>query len=690
MFDFDEKAQKFQKEFFQFSKVPMAIYGTGNNAKALLLHDFGFSFVGVIDKNRQDGEFCGKPIITLEQALALGVDIILVAAELYAEKIVYDRIADWCHAHGMRIFGMHAGDMEKTFGAAKLLGYENDVPVDQEILYRQMDEHDVISFDIFDTLLMRKTLIPQDVFNIVEGKAIQEGMDADNFAMYRIRAEKNLHDIFPNLDEIYEELSDIMHLSQDDAKRLKDMEMQAEMETIIVRKEVVRALEYAVGKGKAVYLISDMYLSTPFIRGLLDQNGIRGYRDIFVSTEYREAKFSGLYQVFKRKVKGNSYLHIGDNKDIDGLNAILNGLDAVVIRSSYLGMEKSSYKDVLRQAYSINERNLVGLFAARLFNDPFRQKIVVKSVYEYAYLFVAPILTTFILWVINQIKDKDFDALLFPARDGFILKQLYEYACDKMNLKEYPRGIYFYTSRKACIKAACINQKAADEICDEYVFSMEDIYRNMYEGNVPDRKNDAELFRLAGEQHASTLNYIKKLGLNENGKYGFVELVSGGSCQYFLENIFFNSLQGLYFCQTSGCVHKMPKISALYKEHYLDQTNTISDIDQIVLFESIVTSFEPTLIGYKEDGTCVFAGAERSEDDKKFLEDAQSGIKNFFSDYIKNLYIPKDMLYPSIAKTLLSYRKEEYTNIENTLISHIKIEDELLGKKFQEKKITET
>lgn len=686
MFDFDKKAQKFQKDFSGFTEIPMAIYGTGNNAKALLLHDLGFTFVGVIDKERQDGEFCGKPIITLEQAADWGAKIVVVAAELYAEKIVYDRIGGLCRTYGMQIVGMHAGDLEEVFGKTGLFGYGKDDFVDEKTLYKLIDEHDVISFDIFDTLMMRKTLIPQDVFNIVEGKARQEGINAENFAMYRIRAEKNINDNCPNLDEIYEELSIIMHLTLMEADRLKALELQTERETIIARKSVLQALKYAGEEGKEVYLVSDMYLPTQFIRELLEQNDIRGYQEIFVSAEYRTAKYSGLYQIFKEKVKGNRYLHIGDNRDIDGLHALINGLDAAIIGNPYSQMEKSPYKDVIGQGYSINERNMVGLFAARLFNSPFQREIVIGNAYDYAYLFVAPILTTFILWLINQVRRREFDAILFPARDGYILKQLYELACEALHLKEYPVGIYFYTSRKACIKAACTNRQTIDEICEDYVFSIEDLYRNMYEGNVPTEKNEEKLYRLADKQRAGMLKYIEGLGLKRDGQYGFVELVSGGSCQYFLENMYFDSLQGLYFCQTTGCVRRMPQISALYKEHYLDQTQNISHIDQIVLFESIVTSFEPTLIGYEEDGTCEFASTELSDEHRKFLEEAHKGIKDFFADYVNTLYIPEETLHPSIARTLLSYRKGENVEVEETVISHIQIEDELQGKKFEEKK----
>ena len=37
-------------------------------------------------------------------------------------------------------------------------------------LLQIVDEYDAVSFDIFDTLIMRKTLLPEDVFAIAEQK----------------------------------------------------------------------------------------------------------------------------------------------------------------------------------------------------------------------------------------------------------------------------------------------------------------------------------------------------------------------------------------------------------------------------------------------------------------------------------------------------------------------------------------
>ena len=37
-------------------------------------------------------------------------------------------------------------------------------------LIHAISEHEIISFDVFDTLIMRKTLYPEDVFEIVQNR----------------------------------------------------------------------------------------------------------------------------------------------------------------------------------------------------------------------------------------------------------------------------------------------------------------------------------------------------------------------------------------------------------------------------------------------------------------------------------------------------------------------------------------
>ena len=70
-------------------------------------------------------------------------------------------------------------------------------------LLQRIEESQVISFDIFDTLIMRKTLYPEDVFDIVQEKAEQQEIAIKDFKLLRQRADTENPYILPDIYQIY-------------------------------------------------------------------------------------------------------------------------------------------------------------------------------------------------------------------------------------------------------------------------------------------------------------------------------------------------------------------------------------------------------------------------------------------------------------------------------------------------------
>ena len=78
-------------------------------------------------------------------------------------------------------------------------------------LLRQIDKVDVVSFDIFDTLLKRNVRHPKDVFNLVESKYNAESsVELKDFRSQRVLAEckarENATKEDITLDDIYTNL----------------------------------------------------------------------------------------------------------------------------------------------------------------------------------------------------------------------------------------------------------------------------------------------------------------------------------------------------------------------------------------------------------------------------------------------------------------------------------------------------
>ncbi len=64
----------------------------------------------------------------------------------------------------------------------------NYYPNDEEALKKIIEKYEAISFDIWDTLIARTVLQPEDVFSIVENRAKQMEIEVLDFRMHRHEA----------------------------------------------------------------------------------------------------------------------------------------------------------------------------------------------------------------------------------------------------------------------------------------------------------------------------------------------------------------------------------------------------------------------------------------------------------------------------------------------------------------------
>ena len=226
--------------------------------------------------------------------------------------------------------------------------------------------------------------------------------------------------------------------------------------------------QYAIDIGKKVCLISDMYLPRKEMEQILWENSILGYYDLFISCDYKKTKAKGLFDIYQKQIEGESYLHIGDNYETDIMPAKKNKIDTVEIMSAREMLWISLYAEIFEYVHTISERNLVGLFVAKAFNNPFSLensdgKLEVLGYERFTYLFIAPIISEFLLWLDDKVKMKEYDKILLFARDGYLIESLYKMLADSSKYKEEMKIIYFLTSRVASISST--------------IFSREDIVR---------------------------------------------------------------------------------------------------------------------------------------------------------------------------------------------------------------------
>lgn len=196
---------------------------------------------------------------------------------------------------------------------------------DTDEIKRMMKKSEVISFDVFDTLIARTVGRPEDIFDLVEKRYnAQAALPMSNFKKIRMAAEraarKNASKEEITLPEIYE----MMEVDDAIRKHLMKLEKETEFMNTFAKPEGRELYNYAVKKGKKILIVSDMYLDSEFIKKVLEKNGYRNYQKLFVSSEYGVQKKTGsLFEqvILKTGYRPEQILHIGDNPVSDGISA---------------------------------------------------------------------------------------------------------------------------------------------------------------------------------------------------------------------------------------------------------------------------------------------------------------------------------------------------------------------------------
>lgn len=299
----------------------------------------------------------------------------------------------------------------------------------------------VVSFDVFDTLLLRPVSTPVDIFRLIENK-----IGIPNFHNMRVAAEaeaRKVKNVFVQditLDEIYEAYSHLFHYSQDEIEFIKKEELEAEYTLLYPRRTAKYLFNEAKKAGKEIIIVSDMYLPGKFVDKCLKKNGYTGYTHLYVSSETGVLKSSKLmYQYVleefeEKNVKAEEIIHIGDNKRSDVDCAIASGLlaahlpKAIDVRNGCKQL-KRVYEFVLGDVLNSNNAMLYGLIANLYFDDPFipfeKNSFFNGKAKLMGYWF-APLMIGFTKWFIEKIEEKQIEQLLFIWRDGYLPQKLFE------------------------------------------------------------------------------------------------------------------------------------------------------------------------------------------------------------------------------------------------------------------------
>ncbi len=649
----------------KYKDEKMALYGLGTETERFI-NEYGDSvaIVGLLDGFRTEGEIYGYPIIPIKDSLAKGVQLIIVVARPGSCKAIAKRIGAFCSDNNIALFDVRGRDLLAATNVS--YDFSGIKGCSRKKLLEMIAKADVVSFDIFDTLITRTVLSYTDIFDLLDIHLREKGIIIPDFARLRIHAEKELSkNSAPGIEEIYRFVLKKAGGNFISASELADMEWELDKSTVIERKDVCEIFRTAVSDGKEVVITTDSYYSKRQMEKLLEYLDLTGSEEVLVSCEHGTSKTQSLYMVLKEKYNGKKILHIGDDEAADIEKASVNRIDTCRIYSGNDLYDCLGGLGLDNEIKTLSDRMKVGMFISNVFNSPFwfeedAQQLSVSNASQIGYLFCAPMITDFVLWMRQKAEEQDYTQILFCARDGYLPGKLYR------EISPDTKSVYFLSSRTAAIRAGMEDEKDIEYVDSmKYFGSPEEALKTRFGIAVEDIakiERRKEILLKSEIQRGNYKKYIQKLDMCDNS-IGMFDFVAKGTTQMYLQKLFPQHIKGFYFLQLEP--EFMSDKGLDIEPFYSDEEKISSAIfDNYYILETMLTSPYSQMEEFDENGEPVFADETRSGTDIKVFEQAQAGIRKYFEEYIS--------LVPQCAR----YENKMLDEKMLALVNMIQIKDE--------------
>ncbi|WP_321884428.1 HAD-IA family hydrolase [Paraburkholderia bannensis] len=467
---------------------------------------------------------------------------------------------------------------------------------------------DAVSFDIFDTLIERRSGKPDTVFALLVPHAKKSGFVGDDFVAVRKGAELEARKIAGKREvtirEIYDQLARTTRMPLDVCLSLAEIECALEVECCDSKAIGLLLLNSALSEGLKVYLVSDIYLPRSTIESILQKAGIEGFSDLLVSSELGATKHYGdLFDLLIRRTghAANRIVHVGDNPHSDVAMPRSKGMGALHLQRSETMSGAPSlvlwfnddpatpagfWKSLVGGSLLYRESQAYGLDRADY--EPGTIRLIGAQT-------LGPALLAFAQWLGRRAKVMGYRHLYFASRDGFYLKEAFD--CLRKFDSSLPEASYFLASRKVCRAAGISSLEDIIEVVeiDHYPMPVRSFLQNRLlltdddlrhiarvdlDRVVQNAKLDNGLHRLIEKLSGSILKrcadhahaygqYLKDIGIDQPGA-ALVDIGYRGTVQRNLSEMLDCQIDGLYFVTWPG-------VSALLEKGLRYQSFIASD-----------------------------------------------------------------------------------------------------------------
>ena len=626
-------------------KRRIIVYGTGINAKNFVTeYRDSLEIVCCLDKWRRSGIFEDIPISDWESIDIGDADCVVIAASDNNVRDIYFRIIYNCDRNQLGIYDWHGVNLREVYRYEYIPYPVRPLikPDRKELLKKEIDVHEAISFDLFDTLIMRRVMEPEDVFKCVAVKLTDDCPVKKDFFLLRKECELQVNAVVHGVDAIYREMERKAGLQAHALDYVAEIEIACEKELLLPRQGMKEIFDYAVASGKQVNIVSDMYLGADVLEEIIVSFGFSGYDGFLVSCDYGTSKGEKLFDRYRESVHASSYLHIGDNALADGVNARSHGIDSFLIPSGIDLMRASSMRRVLYYAKGNFNRRVLGEFIAQLFQNPFSLcgsggEVPIEAFSVLGKCFIAPIVFVYLKKVKEKISKEKFDKILLGARDGYLFDKIIKLGLTDMEPSKFE---YVYISRVLAFQLG-LGHPVVDEDYNKYnkFVDLNDFGKETFDSEVDiPYKSTKEKYKA----------YLSKHDIDLSGKYLFCDLISSGTVQHSIQFMFSHGLEGFYLGRNSFLGERQINATSVFDMGEIPKDQML--IDRL---ETFITSDEPSVIGMNQQGEFIFAEEQRSENELLILKHIQDEIIKGVHELIEISAVLDDELEKKLAYSFL-------------------------------------
>ncbi len=335
-----------------------------------------------------------------------------------------------------------------------------------------------ISFDLFDTLLVRRIHDPDHVklpvARYISSLANQKGISRSWRSVQNLRDEveqnqrRETGQTFADHEACYpvfieETLKRIFgaHYEETLLDQVTRYELDMESRMLVPRKLLVDWIEELRESDKRVIIISDVYLPASHLRILVGNAGLLHLVEAVISSaDTFRAKASGeAFRLVQEKfdINTSSWLHVGDNPISDGLRPQEFGITSLVIKDGVEKFRKALIKRYVN--YSKGRPFYRGRALQQLMLPLEDENVERDDLYVEGYNFIGPMVGAFVQHVAEESRRLGLTKVYFFSREGYTFKKVWE-QCMPILFPDgdLPEVEYLYVSRMALAGAACAHE----------------------------------------------------------------------------------------------------------------------------------------------------------------------------------------------------------------------------------------